>query len=386
MRVAIVSRIYRPEPAAAAFFLGSTADALLAHGHEVDVVTVKPPKGLRTASRRERVRTFPVLRDRNGYVRGYVQYLSFDLPLLFRLLVLRRPDVVFVEPPPTTGAVVRLVCALRRIPYVYDAADIWSDAAIQATDSRFVLRALRAIECFAMRGAAAHVTISQGVIERVRALGVDRPMTVTGFGADTSEFGFTPAEPQRLFVYAGTYSRLHGAEVLVEAFARLLRTHPEYTLRFLGNGTEREQLQRRSEELGIAEAVEFIDSVPAAALKEQLAGAVASLATLLPDGGYDYAFTSKVYSSLAVGCPVIFAGPGPTSRFVEEASEHVPVGRAVPYDADEVAQAMRDAADRPLTVKQRRAVAEWTHAEHSMSSVAQRVAGVIEMTARAPRP
>ena len=74
----------------------------------------------------------PVLRDEAGYVRGYAQYMSFDLPLALRLLAGRRPDLVVAEPPPTTGAVVRVIAALRGVPYAYYAADVWSDAS-QAT-------------------------------------------------------------------------------------------------------------------------------------------------------------------------------------------------------------------------------------------------------------
>jgi len=383
VRIIIASRIYRPEPAAASFYLGAVADALVAAGHEVDVITVRPPRGLRAASRGERIRMFPVLRDRSGYVRGYVQYLSFDVPLALRLLFAKRPDAVFVEPPPTTGAVVRVVCAIRRIPYVYDAADLWSDAATHATGSGLVVRVLRALERFAMRGATSLVTISQGVVDRARELGIARPFTVTGFGADTSEFSYLAADREPLFVYAGTYSELHGAGVLVDAFARFLRAHPGYILRFIGNGTERQALDARAAALGIADAVEFLDPLPAGELGEHLARATASLATLLPGGSYEYAFTSKAYSSLAVGCPVIFAGPGPTGPFIEGANAVVRAGVAVGHDADAIAEAMGEFADRPPSSAERRAVAEWTESEHSLRAVASRVALVIEDAATA---
>ena len=377
MRIAIVSRIYRPEPAAASFFLGAVSDALGARGHDVDVLTVAPPPGLGTGSRGERVRTFPVLRDASGYVRGYLQYLSFDLPLAFRLLTLRRPDAVFVEPPPTTGAVVRVICALRRIPYVYDTADIWSDAASQATDSSAVVRILRWIERFAMRGATNMVTISQGVVDRVRALGVSSPMSVTGFGADTSVFRYSETDTEPVFIYAGTYTGLHGADVLIEAFAQFTATHSGYRLRFIGNGTEQEPMRARAAELGIEDAVEFLGAVPAAELQPQLSAALCSLATLNPDGGYEYAFTSKIYSSLASGCPAIFSGPGPTAPFLHEASLHVRAGEAVDYDPAEIANAMRRIADRPPTPAERRQISDWASEEHSMAAVAGRVADVI---------
>lgn len=372
----IVSRIYRPEPAAASLFLGTVADALMARGYRVDVLTVRAPREQGDGSRGERISAFPVLRDRNGYVRGYLQYLSFDVPLALRLLFARRPDVVLVEPPPTTGAVVRAVCALRRIPYVYDAADIWSDAAGHATDSGLVVRVLRRIETFALRGATALVTISQGVEDRLAALRVTTPVTVTGFGADTSTFSYEQRSIEPLFIYAGTYTALHGADLIIEAFARLRESHPEHRLRFIGNGTGQDEMRARAAALGIAGRVEFRDPVTAADLRPQLAAATASLATLHPDGGYEYAFTSKIFSSLATGCPVIFAGVGPTRTFIDDAE--APVGTAVGYEVDALATAMRGAADDPLPAPERQALAEWTAAHHSMRATAERVCDVLD--------
>ncbi|MDR6866313.1 glycosyltransferase involved in cell wall biosynthesis [Microbacterium resistens] len=377
MRVAIVSRIYRPEPSAASIYLGAVADALLADGHEVDVLTAAPPKGMRAPSRGERVRTSPVLRDAKGYVRGYVPYMSFDIPLAFRLLFARRPDVVFMEPPPTTGVVVRVVCGIRRIPYVYDAADIWSDASQLEPVSSLVVRVLRGLEGFALRGAAHVVTVSQGVVARTRALGVRNPVTITGFGADTQEFPLAIAEPQPLFVYAGSYSPYHGADILVDGFARFLETHPGYRLRFIGNGSEQPRVQARAAELGVAESIEYLEPVPPAELLAHLGAASASLATIKPGTVYDYSYASKAFSSLAAGCPVLFAGPGPTIDLLEGADPDIRAGIACAYDPVAIADAMRDLADRRATPEQRAALSAWTAREHSMAAVARRVVDVL---------
>lgn len=381
LRVVMVSRIYRPEASAASFFLGSVADRLIENGHEVEVLTARMPKGMRPEPRGERVRTFPVLRDRSGYVRGYLQYMSFDIPLFFRLLFARRPDVVFMEPPPTTGAVVRVVCALRRVPYVYDAADIWSDAADNATGSRLVIRVLRGLEKFGLTGARRIVTISQGVADRLVELGVRRPAAITGFGADTESFAYErhPIEP--VFLYAGSYSVWHGAEVLIDAFADFSTTRPGYTLRFIGNSTERAALAERAAARGLSDSVEFRDAVPAAELRPQLVTATASLATLRPGSGYEYAFTTKAYSALAAGCPVIFAGPGPTGPFVDEANRHVRAGAAVAYDRAAVTEAMHAVVADPPSAAEREATADWTREHHSMRTVAERVAEAIEAAA-----
>lgn len=377
MRVTVVSRIYRPEPSAASIFLGAVADALLADGHEVDVLTAAPPKGLMGRSRGERVRTFPVIRDALGYVRGYIPYLSFDVPLAIRLLVARRPDVVFMEPPPTTGLVVRVVCALRRIPYVYDAADIWSDASQLETTSAFVVRVLRGIERFALRGAAEVVTVSEGVVARIRALGVRRPVIVTGFGADAGQFPLAVAASEPLFVYAGSYSPSHGADILIDGFAQFLRTHPEYTVRFIGNGREQPRVQARAEALGVVAHVEYLEPIPPSELLEHLGAAAASLATVKPDTIYDYAYASKAFSSLSAGCPVLFAGAGPTVGLLESAGDGIRAGISCAYDASAIAAAMTELADRRITAEERAALSEWTAREHSMAAVAQRVVAVL---------
>ena len=144
-------------------------------------------------------------------------------------------------------------------------------------------------------------------------------------------------------------------------------------------------MQARAEELENGDAVEFLESVPAAELQPQLSAALCSLATLNPHGGYEYAFTSKIYSSLASGCPTIFSGPGPTAPFLHEAAQHVRAGVAVDYDPAQIADAMRGIADRPLSPVERRAVSDWASEEHSMSAVAGRVADVIISAGNAGR-
>lgn len=384
MRVVVVSRIFTPEPAAASFLLHAVAESFAAKGHEVVVLTTTPPRGLADRPiEGVRVRRAPVWRDRQGYVRGYVSYLSFDVPLLFRLLFSRRADLYFVEPPPTTGAVVRVVGALRRTPYAYDAADLWSDAAGLVTSSSLVLGALRAVERFALRGAAHAFAISQGLVDRMRQIGVGTPATPVGFGTDTEAFRYTPQDLPRtpVFVYGGSYSEWHGAEVFVEAFSAVRAKHPEARLLFIGNGSEKPRLQAMVDERGLG-GVDFREPVAPEELSGILSAATASLASLRPGGGYDYAFTTKVYASLVSGCPVIFAGTGPTGPFLREHGAGHPVGVALDWDADAARDAMLAAADAPLPQVQRTALADWAAERFSMSAVADVIVAESERIVR----
>ena len=194
-RAIIASRIFLPEPAAASFRLGAVYDALVDEDVEVSVLTTQPApssEAVLTVSS-PLIKRWPVLRDKTGYVRGYLPYMSFDIPLFFRLLAERRPDVILVEPPPTTGAVTRVAAALKRVPYVWYAADVWSDATEVTGAPPIIVDVLRFIERFAIRGASGVIAVSDGVAQRVKELG-GKNIRVIPNGIDTDIYA-TNVEP-----------------------------------------------------------------------------------------------------------------------------------------------------------------------------------------------
>lgn len=374
-RVTIASRIFAPEISAASGILRTWAEEFRDRGFEVTVLTATPPRGAVIDDppgidiRRARVK-----RDRQQYVRGYLSYLSFDIPLAFRLLFSRKADLYIVEPPPTTVAVVRVIAALRRTPYVVRAADYWTEAAELVTSSRLVLGLLRRNEAWGLRGAKVLFAAHQPLIDRLRSLGITTPAVPIGFGADTKDFryeGQPPADPP-VFVYAGTHSEWHGAGIFVEAMPEVLRAHPGARLEYYGNGEEREAMVARAHELGIHDSVEFHAPIPPAALSPILAGATASVASLTPAPANEYALATKVYASLASGCPVVFAGVGPTVAFLNDA-DHPLAGVAVAYDVAAASAAMIAAADAPLPPTARTELAEWSAARFSLGSIAEQV-------------
>ncbi|NAZ76998.1 glycosyltransferase, partial [Kineococcus sp. T13] len=192
--IRIATRTYPPDVGAAPFRLRALARALVAAGCEVEVVTTAPAPGSAPAplDAGTGVRRAAVLRDADGAVRGYLPYLSFDVPLTARLLLGRRPDVVVHEPPPTTGLATRAASALRRTPYVSYLPDVWSQGAVAAGAPRPVLAAVRLAEQVALRGAAAVLAVTAGMAAEVVRAGVDaRRVHVVGNGVDVDVF--TPA-------------------------------------------------------------------------------------------------------------------------------------------------------------------------------------------------
>ena len=380
-RVTIVSRLFRPEAGAAAYRLGAVADELRDRGCRVRVLTTFPPKGNRIDDAGLDVRRWPVLRDKGGNVRGYIQYLSYDLPLLFRLLC-TRSDVVLVEPPTTTGVVSRLACALTRTPYVHYSADVVSTAAEGIGVNRTVVRVLRRMERWVLAGARAILAVSDGVERDLVSLGAPAErVTVVGAGIDTGRFAFAPNESNttaNTLVYGGTMSELHGADVFVRAFARIAPKHPDARLLMIGQGVDVPALKALADQLAPGR-VEFRPPQSADRLSAEFATAAAALASIKPGMGYDFAFATKALSSLAGGAPVIYSGVGPMATLIRDNG----LGWAVEWDSDAVSEAMHAALLDPPDETSRLRLSRWVSQHHSLETVAGNAADAISATATA---
>ena len=388
MLVTLATRTFTPEPTAAALRLGALARALAVGGDRVRVLTSRLAPSVARDARQSagsdadpgegaglvEVRRAPVLRDRTGAVRGYVSYMSFDLPLLVRLLTGPRPDVVVSEPPPTTGAAVRIACAARRVPYVYYCADIVSDAAALAGVPSIVVRTVAGLESFALRGARRVIAVSDGVARRARDLGA-RDVAVVPNGVRVPDAVVTgtpegfPTCDGPVFVYAGTVAQWLAPEVFVDAFERVRARLGDARLVCVGQGSGWEALAERSR--GVA-GVDMIPAVSAEEADRWMARATATLASLRP-GGYDYAYPTKILASLAQGTPVIYAGPGQAARDIAEGE----LGVACNLDADEVAEAMVGLASGTAAWVGAEGARAWVSMHRSVEASSRAAAAVV---------
>ena len=376
--VTIASRLYAPEVGAASFRLKALVDGLAEASSEVCVLTSRPPKGSPGFAAGYRLSRWPVLRDAGGNVRGYLQYLSFDGPLFFRLL-LAPADVVVAEPPPTTGVMVALTSAIRRRPFVYYAADIWTEALAATAVPPWVVKVMKLTEAFALRRAARVLAVSDAVAEKVAAFGVPRErVTVVGNGIDTGVFG--PEGPSHhddepYFVYTGTMSEWQGADIFIRALPRVLEEFPTAAIHFFGQGSDEVRLQ----DLAAAVApgrVHFGGVVPPAEAAARIRGAAGALVSIKPGQGYDFAKPTKIYAAAGCGTPVIFAGVGDGAAVVAENG----LGETAAYDPASVAAAMAKVLGRAHAAggdDGREARARWVEENASLATGGRRAAAAV---------
>lgn len=377
----IASRIYAPEPAAAAFRLAAVAHAFVRHGIETTVLTSRYANEPATCRQGGvTVRRCPVLRDSSGYLRGYLPYLTFDIPLFFRLLTLPRGTVILTEPPPTTGMVSLVACRVRGLRYACFAADLWSEAVAETTAPPIVRRVVRWMETRAARGAIVTLAVSEDVAIRLREWGT--ASVVVGNGIDTETFSPTNAADRGedagpLLVYTGTASEVHGAGIFVEAMHTVIERHPRARLVFMGQGEDVPAMKEAALKLPL-DATLFLPRQAPTVVAEWLNRADVALASVKP-GNYGFAFPTKAYAAAACGTPVVFAGNGEPAAVIARGN----LGRVAAHDA----QAVADAIDAQLSdaTWDGQAAREWVLQNASLRSVGERVVHAIQSAAAGQR-
>ena len=370
MRLLLLTQYFPPEIGAAQTRLDALTRAVHRAGHDVDVVTAMPSYpsdailvGYRhkwfmrqVEPERSVIRTWAYPAMGSGLKR-MVSYGIFSVTSLGGLVRSKRPDVLLIESPPLPLAVPGLLWArLRRVPVVFNVADLWPDApaAVGALHDGFVLRAMYSLERWAYRRSSLVSTVTEGVADQllnVKRIPSDKLIMLPN-GVDTERF--CPAEStgagrrllvdlpaQPFLVYAGTMGMVHGIEPLIDAFRQLHNEEVDSpTLLMLGAGSERALLERRANQAHLTNVV-FHDPIPPEQLAMVLNDAVAGIVTLADIPINQHARPAKMFPIMAAGRPVLFAGAGEGARLLAGAGG----GLVVNNDSGAIAAAVRQLVD-----------------------------------------
>lgn len=349
-RILLLTQYFSPEIGAAQTRLYELGQELSFLGWEVEVLTAlpnyptgrvfegyDPKKPVREAIGRLSVVRVPLQPAQQGFVDRLWCYFSFIRSALHwgpRLCA--KPDVLFVESPPLFlgHAGVRLS---RRwgVPMVFNVSDLWPESAktMGVVKNPLVLAAAEALELSYYRRAALVTGTADGIIESVRRRCPSTPAEVITNGVDVTRFGPQFADeaarsllgnPDRvIFTYAGVMGMAQGLGLILDVAAAVRDlTQVEFVL--IGEGAERESLQRRIESDGL-QNVRLVRSQPKEKIPSLLA--VSSVAFHVLKFSILGAVPSKIYEAMASGLPILFAGGGEGARRVEQAG----AGLVVPY-------------------------------------------------------
>jgi glycosyltransferase involved in cell wall biosynthesis len=181
----------------------------------------------------------------------------FYVELPFRVArQLRRfdPDAIVAQSPYEAFGIFAARALSRRSPIVVVEVhgDFRTATRLYGSRARSLLSPVADLAArVALRRADRVRTVGPFTSEVVRSFGVEPAASFPAF-TDVSTFADQPPKPQPSspsFLFVGVLERYKNIECLVESWRRVARREPQATLRIVGDGTEREAVERLVDEL-----------------------------------------------------------------------------------------------------------------------------------------
>ena len=328
--VLFLNRFYWPDVAATAQILTDLAEDLAERGWSVSVVASRtmyeahdhdlPVNEVRNGVTIHRVRTLKVGRHTFfGRISGYASYMVSSL---FRLLTMKKPEIVVaMSDPPMMLALVLFAARVRGIKVVHWVQDVYPQlaATLGALQERGPLyRTLRAVAWRMNAAADLVVALGPRMADRLIAFGAPRDrVTWVHNWADSAALQSVEAaanpfiqthqlQGRFLVTYSGNAGRAHTFSSVLTA-ARELAPDGDIVFLFIGGGARFEELRSTARDSGF-QNMRFLGYVPREQLRYSLSAASVSLVTENPEVS-GLLVPSKTYGILASGRPVIYVGP-----------------------------------------------------------------------------
>jgi len=210
----------------------------------------------------------------------------------------------------------------------------------------FMLRALRAVERWALNRTDLVLVLSEHMRAQLEARKVTTPIRILPIWIDTDAiYPKPPAEGETLKVlYSGNFGRKQGLHQILDAAHLLQQRAPEITIVLRGEGREAQALMETARAAGLAN-IEFSPLMPPSQLNDALAEGDIHLVPQNPQAA-DFAVPSKIFAIMAAGRPfVATAQPGSLLwQLCEEAGAFVCVP---PNDPEAFARALLTLAGDP---------------------------------------
>jgi PEP-CTERM/exosortase A-associated glycosyltransferase len=207
-----------------------------------------------------------------------------------------RPDIIHAHSPVLVGLPALRVARRLAIPLVYEIRDLWENASVDR--GRFsagspLYRIARGLETHVLSRADAVVTICDLLKAELQPrAGRSDKVFVVANGVDAGSFA--PLEGnsdlrrrwglagKEVILYAGTFQRYEGLNLLIRAIGHIVRSRPSAHLVIVGGSAgfaggshaaspEERELLEMVRETGVREHVTFTGRIPHAAVKEMYA-------------------------------------------------------------------------------------------------------------------
>lgn len=280
MRVYIITCVYPPEPVISARTSADIAEKLTKKGHTVKIITAFPnrpagkifPGFSRKLFLKEKIgptleirRCFSTLSRQSGLLSRFLENISFGLFSGLQLLILKRPDIIYLNTWPVfASGIISIIAKLKKIPIVVAVQDIYPESLIiqkRIKADSFIARCILAIDTWIAQSAQAVVVISptfRNIYRNVRKIKKDKIHLIPNWVSEntiditTSKTAFRSKmglpDDAFIFVYGGNIGAAADVQQVILAFSRLSQ-HSTLFLLIAGEGACLEHCKKMVEQL-----------------------------------------------------------------------------------------------------------------------------------------
>jgi len=255
------------------------------------------------------------------------QYIHFCSAALRYAGTLPTPDLVFSSTPSLPQVAPALLIASRHsLPLVLEVRDLWPAFLVDGglLDSKLLLAALRMLESTAYRRADQVLSVSPGFVPYLQSMGIETArLQVAPTGADPALLDLPSSMGEQwrsennlegafLVIYAGSFNKAYGLEVLCDAIERTRDRNDIHWL-IAGSGHSKDRVE---ECVARNPTARYLGCLPKTELLSVLSAADVGINCHAPWPLLETTITGKLFDYLAMGLPVINLAPGQMAEIV----------------------------------------------------------------------
>lgn len=262
--------------------------------------------------------------------RRIINMISFAFVFFFAALFRRKPDVFIASSPHLFLAYAGLIAAkMKRIPFVFEVRDLWPDSLVKMGGVRegAVLKALTWMENQLYNKSDKIIVLTEHQRQYIAERGIPLDKidlipngVVVGSWAPNDEkraeyrakLG-VPADDY-VAIYTGAHGPANALEYVVQAGQHL--PSKGYSIVLIGDGPDKERLQKRVAELGLKN-VYLLDPVPKAEIFDYTNAADFGIISLADNEVFRGARPNKLFDYTFLGKPIITTVDGEVRQIVE---------------------------------------------------------------------
>jgi glycosyltransferase involved in cell wall biosynthesis len=344
-------------------------------------------RGVRTEYRQGvRIIVSPVVKPGGllGKLLSKVAYWLLDTVLLLRLLW-RPVDLIIVRDKYWASLVGLVVARVRRTPFVVWMSYPFPEDDLERSSTfpqpmRSFLKISGHFGRFAYYGIAMkqadHCFVQSERMKlemHERGIPLDRMTAVPmGISAELLAKGEQPVavEMPPVVLYVGGLQVVRRLDMLIESFAEVAARRTDVQFRVVGDGSvpeDRARLERRAQELGIAQRVEFTGQVPMAEAQRQIATASVCLSPIVVTPTLRVASPTKFVEYLAWSKPTIGNDHPEQSMIAEQSGGAICVEWSATAFADAIIWCLDNPAESFAMAARGRA---WVKANRTYDTIA----------------